>query len=81
MTTQMTDFTNEELVELFDENYYTLDATGSDAIVNSLHETLDGSFLQHGLTDERMMTVLFDLAKQIHSKALWDVVAYTGKPK
>ena len=81
MTTQMTDFTNEELVELFDENYYTLDATGSDAIVNILQETLDGSFLQHGLTDERMMTVLFDLAKQIHSKALWDVVAYTGKPK
>ncbi len=81
MTHQMTDFTNEELVELFDENYYTLDATGNDAILNILYETLDGSFSQHGLTNERMMTVLFDFAKQIHSKKLWDVVAYTGEPR
>lgn len=81
MTTELSDLTNEELVELFDENYYTLDATGGEAILNILYETLDGDFLQHGLTNERMMTVLFALAKQIHSKKLWDVVAYTGEPK
>jgi hypothetical protein len=81
MTTELSDLTNEELVELFDENYYTLDATGGEALMTILYETVDGSFSQHGLTDERMMSVLLDLAKQIHAKKLWEIVAYTGLPK
>lgn len=60
------DLTDEELVELLDEEYFTLATTGSQALDNILWDITQGVFLEyHGLSDERMMLALLKLAKRL----------------
>lgn len=62
----LTDLTNEELVDLLDEHYFTLATTGSEALDGILWDITQGVFSEyHGLTDERMMLVLLSLAKRL----------------
>ena len=70
----LTDLTNEELVDLLDEQYFTLGETGSDALDVVLYETAQGDFMEsHGLTDERMMKALLTLARRL--LPAWNVPA------
>lgn len=62
----LTDLTDEELVDLLDEQYFTLGETGSDALDVVLYEIAQGDFMEsHGLTDERMMKALLTLARRL----------------
>ena len=62
----LTDLTDEELVDLLDEQYFTLGETGSDALDVVLYEIAQGDFIKsHGLTDERMMKALLALARRL----------------
>jgi len=62
----LTDLTNEELVELLDEQYFTLGTTGSEAIEIVLDELEQGVYLNvHGISEERMMWVVASLARRL----------------
>jgi hypothetical protein len=66
MDSCLTDLTNEELVELLEEQYFTLATTGSEALDAVLWDITQGLFLEmHGLSDERMMWVMLTLARRL----------------
>jgi hypothetical protein len=62
----LTDLTNEELVDLLDEQYFTLGTTGSEALEIVLGDLEAGEYLNtHGISDERMMWVVASLARRL----------------
>lgn len=62
----LTDLTDTELVDLLDENYYTLTATGEEAVNNVAWDIAQGTFAEyHGLSDERMGLALVLFAKRM----------------
>jgi neutral trehalase len=62
----LTDLTDDELVELLEEHYFTLATTGSQALDAILWDITQGIFMDyHGLDDERMMRVFLRLAKYL----------------
>lgn len=70
----LTDFTNEELVDLLEEQYFTLGTTGSEVLEIVLDELEQGAYLKtHGLTDERMMWVVASLARRL--APAWNIPA------
>jgi hypothetical protein len=74
MDSCLTDLNNEELVELLEEQYFTLGSTGSEALGAVLWDITQGLFLEmHGLTDERMMWVMLTLSRRL--APAWDTPA------
>ncbi len=62
----LTDLTNEELVDLLDEQYFTLGTTGSEVLEIVLDELEQGVYLNvHGISEERMMWVVASLARRL----------------
>lgn len=70
----LTDLTDDELVGLLDEHYFTLATTGEEAVSNVAWDIAQGTFSEyHGLSDERMGLVLVMFTKRM-SEA-WNVPA------
>ena len=62
----LTDLTTAELVDLLDDNYYTLATTGEEAVNNVAWDIAQGTFLDyHGLSDERMGIALVLFARRM----------------
>jgi hypothetical protein len=62
----MTDLTDEELIDLFEENYFTLASTGCDAVNALAWDIAQGNFMEaHGLSDERMGKLLVLFARRM----------------
>ena len=70
----LTDLTNEELVDLLDEQYFTLGTTGSEVLDIVLDELEQGVYLNtHGISEERMMWVVASLARRL--APAWNIPA------
>ena len=70
------DASTEELVELMDENYYTLASTGQDAFSAFMDDVVRGAFTEyHGMTEEQVALLTYRFAKQMY--AVWDIQAMT----
>lgn len=62
----LTDLTNEELVDLLEEQYFTLGTTGAEVLDIVLDELEQGVYLNvHGISEERMMWVVASLARRL----------------
>lgn len=58
------DLSTDELLEVLGEHYYTLITTGEEAVRNLAWDITTGTFAKfHGLSDERMGSVLVAFAK------------------
>lgn len=65
----LTDLTPAELVDLLDENYYTLATTGEEAVNAVAWDIAQGVFTEyHGISDERMGYVLVLFAKRMSGR-------------
>jgi hypothetical protein len=70
----LTDLTNEELVDLLEEQYFTLVTTGSEVLDIVLYELEQGVYLNtHGISEERMMWVVASLARRL--APAWNIPA------
>ena len=70
----LTDLTNEELVDLLEEQYFTLGTTGSEVLDIVLDELEQGVYLNtHGISEERMMWVVASLARRL--APAWNIPA------
>ena len=70
----LTDLTNEELVDLLEEQYFTLVTTGSEVLDIVLDELEQGVYLNtHGISEERMMWVVASLARRL--APAWNIPA------
>jgi hypothetical protein len=58
-TDNFSSFTDDEILEIIDENYYTLNATGLDALDSLLDDFNSGAWREvHKIDDERMAQVM-----------------------
>ena len=58
-TDDFSSFTDDEILEIIDENYYTLNATGLEALDSLLDDFNSGAWREiHKIDDERMAQVM-----------------------
>lgn len=70
------DASTEELVELMDENYYTLASTGQDAFSAFMDDVARGAFTEyHGMTEQQVALLTYEFAKRMYS--VWDIQSMT----
>lgn len=75
MDIQVEDWTDDEVLEILHENYYTLGTTGEQAVLAVLDDIIHDRFRdQHGMSDERMSLILVRFARDL--KDLMDITAY-----
>ena len=67
----MSDWTDEEVLEILHEQYYTLISTGEDAILALVDDIVNDRFSEHhGMSDERMGIVLVKFARSLADRML-----------
>lgn len=66
-------FSNSQIIEILDEHYYAIGATGRGAFVTLLEDFSRGAFRElHDLDDARMVEILADMAVLLAPN--WDVL-------
>lgn len=66
---------DQELLELVYENYYSIGATGIQAMETLLTDIIDGMWVLHGVPDSRMNRIAVLFTKELNSRNVWNVVA------
>ena len=73
--TYYNNLTDAELLEIIDENYYGIGATGVDALENLLADIGEGVWERHGVPVSRMNRITVMLVKSFNDRQVWNVVA------
>lgn len=61
-----TDWTDDEVLEVLSEHYYTLSTTGEQAVVAVVYDIINNRFWEcHGIDDERMWRILAMFARTV----------------
>lgn len=68
-------FTDTELLELVEEHYYSIGATGAQAMATLLQDVSEGMWEQHGVPVERMKRVIVMFSKSLTDRNAWSVMA------
>lgn len=77
-TESLNHLSDSEILDLLEENYFTLATTGAQAVQIVAEEIADGAYHQHDLSDERMTVILGKFAMRVlHS---WDTHAMNTNP-
>lgn len=69
--------TDQELLSVIDENYYSIGATGAEAMANLLQDVSEGAWERHGVPTERMKRIITMFTVSLSERSAWSVVAGT----
>lgn len=73
LMTNFSTFTNKEILDLIDENYFTLGNTGREAVLALTDEMHNGLWEQHSVPAERMADILAEFTEMM--LPYWDTPA------
>ena len=66
-----------ELLDLVEEHYYSIGATGAEAINTLMADIQEGFWQRHGVSEKRMHTISVLFTKTLNERNAWSVVAGT----
>jgi len=66
--------TDQELLSVIDENYYSLGVTGAEAMTNLLQDIGEGAWELHGVPTERMKRIVMMFFSLITENNAWNVM-------
>jgi hypothetical protein len=67
--------TDQELLSVIDENYYSIGATGAEAMTTLLQDVSEGAWERHGVPTERMKRIIMMFFALLTENNSWGVVA------
>lgn len=67
--------TDQELLDLVEEHYYSIGATGTQAMETLVNDISEGAWERHGVPVERMKRVTVMLTKSFNERQVWGVMA------
>lgn len=67
--------TDQELLDLVDEHYYSIGATGTEAINTLMSDIQEGMWVRHGVPERRMHNIAVMFTKSLNERNAWSVVA------
>ena len=76
METYLNNLTDQELLQLVDENYYSIGVTGAEALTALVNDTADGVWEKmHGVPAERMKRVIVLFIDLLTERNDWNAEA------
>jgi hypothetical protein len=64
-----------ELLDLVDEHYYSIGATGTQAMETLLADISEGVWERHGVPEKRMHSIAVMFTKALNERNAWSVMA------
>ena len=64
-----------ELLDLVEEHYYSIGATGTQAMNTLLSDISEGVWERHGVAEKRMHSIAVMFTKSLNERNAWEVMA------
>jgi hypothetical protein len=64
-----------ELLDLVEEHYYSIGATGTQAMNTLLADISEGFWERHGVAEKRMHSIAVMFTKSLNERNAWEVMA------